>query len=69
MINVLKLKGKVVEKYGSQAKFAEHLNISEASWIKRLQGTRDFKLKDIEQVIALLGLTDDEVWAIFFNKE
>lgn len=67
MINVPKLKGKIIEKYGSQNNFTKKLDISEQSWIKRLKGARDFKYHDIEQIISLLELTDEEVRDIFFN--
>ena len=69
MINVPKLKGKIIEKYGSQGKFAKELDISEQSWIKRLKGVRDFKYHDIEQIISLLELTDEEVSDIFFSTK
>jgi hypothetical protein len=67
LINIPKLKGKIIEKYGSQGKFVKELDISQQSWIERLKGTRDFKYHDIEQIISLLGLTDAEVRDIFFN--
>lgn len=69
MINIPKLKGKIVEKYGSQGKFVKELDISQQSWIERLKGARDFKYHDIEQIVSLLELTNEEMCDIFFNNK
>jgi hypothetical protein len=69
LINIPKLKGKIVEKYGSQSNFTKQLDISEQSWIKRLRGSVDFKYHDLEQIISLLELTNEEMCDIFFNTK
>lgn len=69
MVNIQKLKGKIVEKYNTQSNFAKALGISSPSWTKRIRGIADFKCSEISKMIKLLDLTEEEVFLIFFSEK
>lgn len=62
-----KLKGKIVEVYGSQYKFAEALHISENSLSRKLNGKTQFKQNDITKWCALLKIPVKEAGIYFFT--
>lgn len=62
-----KLRGKIVEKYGSQYKFAKALKISENSLSKKLTGKTQFRQDDIQKWCYLLGISIDEAGLYFFK--
>lgn len=62
-----KLRGKIVEVYGSQYKFAEALKISENSLSKKLNGKTQFRQDDIQTWCNLLGISVDEAGLYFFK--
>ncbi len=49
-----KLKGRIVERYGTQANFARKIGISKNSISKKLTGKTEFSQSDIEQWAELL---------------
>ncbi len=51
-----KLRGKIVEVYGSQEKFAEALGIERTSLSNKMAGNVEFKQKQILKSIELLGI-------------
>lgn len=69
MVNIQKLKGKIVEKYNTQSNFAKALGTSNQSWTKRTKGLVDFKCSEIEKIIKLLDLTEEETFLIFFSEK
>lgn len=62
-----KLRGKIVEVYGSHYKFAEALKISENSLSKKLTGKTQFRQDDIQKWCRLLGISVDEAGLYFFK--
>ena len=69
MVNIQKLKGKVVEKYNTQSNFTKALGISNPAWTKRTKGIAEFKCSEIEKIIKLLDLTEEETFLIFFSEK
>ena len=67
MYDYSKLKGKIVEVYGTQEAFAEALGINKGSLSNKLSGNADFKQKQIKQSIELLGI-DNRVPYFFTDK-
>ena len=59
MYNYNFLKGKIVEKCGTQTKFAELLGISVQALTKKLQNNGLFSQNQIDQSIELLDLTSE----------
>ena len=62
-----KLRGKIIEKYGSQEKNAEVLGISTNSLSKKMTGKTGFSQKDIVEWTRLLDIDKSEYGQYFFN--
>lgn len=61
-----KLKGRIVEKYGSQCEFAKALNISESLVSLRMQNKVGFSKDDMVKWAKLLDIDTSEIWDYFF---
>lgn len=61
-----KLRGKIVEKFGSQKEFAKALNTSEVSVSNKMNGKTAFTYRDIEKWRDLLDIESVDVGVYFF---
>lgn len=61
-----KLRGKIVEKYGTQERFAEIIDISPTSLSKKMKGKTMFSQKDIDLWCKLLDISVDQIGDYFF---
>jgi transcriptional regulator with XRE-family HTH domain len=61
-----KLRGRIIEKYGSQEKYAEILGISTTSLSKKMTGKTGFSQKDIVLWAHLLEIDKTEYSEYFF---
>lgn len=61
-----KLRGRIVERYGSQEKYAEALGISTNSLSKKMTGKTGFSQKDIVLWSELLEISKSEYGEYFF---
>lgn len=66
MYEYKKLKGRIVEKYGTQKEFARHINRSTVSVSQKLNGLKGFSQKDIEKWAEALDIPNKEYAAYFF---
>ena len=66
MVNVLKLKGKMVEKGINAEELAKRTGMDRATFYRRLSKSDDFTIKEVDAIVRELGLTMDETNAIFF---
>lgn len=62
-----KLRGRIIEKYGSQEKYADVLGISANSLSKKMTGKTGFSQKDITIWADLLNIDKAEYGEYFFN--
>lgn len=62
-----KLRGKIVEKFGSQSSFAKAMEISERTLSLKMSGKRMWKQLEICLAINLLELSDDDIREYFFT--
>lgn len=62
-----KLRGRIVEKFGSQMSFAKAMDISERTLSLKMSGKRTWKQPEICLAIKLLGLSNDDIQDYFFN--
>lgn len=62
-----KLRGRIVEMFGSHSKFAKALKISENSLSKKLNGKTQFKQGDIQTWCNLLEIPITEAGLYFFK--
>lgn len=61
-----KLKGKIIEKFGTVSEFADAMGISKASASMKLSGKVGFSRDDIEKTMKLLDISLDEISDYFF---
>ena len=64
-----KLKGKIIEKCGSQTKFKELMGISHTSINKKLNNKVQFTQEDIEKAIEILELDKKDIPLYFFTTK
>ena len=62
-----RLKGKIIEKYGSNAKFAEDMDWSERTLSLRLNNKVAWKQPEIVKAIGLLSLDENDITGYFFK--
>lgn len=64
-----KLRGKIKEVFGTQAAFAQAMNMNTVSLSQRLSGKLDWKTPEIALACELLGIPLEENAAYFFMKK
>lgn len=64
-----KLRGRIVEKYGSQIEFAKAMDWSERTLSKKINGKIPWKQTDICNAIRLLGLSENDIQEYFFTMK
>jgi transcriptional regulator with XRE-family HTH domain len=63
-----KLRGRIVEKYGTLSNFAKALDLSTTQLSKTINGGTDFSVSRIEKWAKLLDIPPDEYYLYFFVK-
>lgn len=69
IFNYNRLRGKIIEKYGSQSEFAKMMNWSEKTLSAKMNNKISWKQTDICKVIELLGLSKYDIQEYFFTLE
>ena len=64
-----KLRGRIVEMYGSQREFSKAVNLSEQSITAKLNSRSDFSQDDIIQWSNVLQIGLVDIGPYFFNQE
>lgn len=64
-----RLRGRIIEKYGTQEKFAEKLGLSSNSMSKKMNGKTGFSQKDIVEWSKLLDIKKQSTVNIFLLKK
>jgi hypothetical protein len=62
-----KLRGRIVEKFGSQEKFAIYIGISSTSLSKKMTGATCISQKDIDKWSELLDIDKKDYGIYFFS--
>lgn len=63
-----KLRGKIVEIFGSQKEFSKRIGLSEQSITAKLNGRSEFSQNDIINWSDALRIALDEIGTYFFNR-
>lgn len=66
--NYNKLKGRIIEKCGSQKDFAKAEGMTETTLSAKLQSKRFFTQSEIEKAINILDIATSEIGDYFFCK-
>ncbi len=69
MFDYSKLKGRIKEVLGSNNKYAELLNLSEASISAKLNSKVPFSILEIDKSLEILNIPRDEIPHYFFVKK
>ena len=69
MYDTSKLKGKIIEVFGTQGAFANKVNRSPAFISGVLNGKNYLEQRDIDTWAELLGITGEELTMYFFTKK
>lgn len=64
-----KLKGRVIEKYGSYSRFLKDLNMSMQLFNKRVNNITQFNSSEIKKISQLLEINDNEITTYFFTEK
>ena len=65
--NYAKLRGRIVEKYGTQGKFAEALGVNQMTVSRKLNCENSFTRNDILIWAKLLSIDRDDIVNYFFE--
>lgn len=69
MVNVNKLRGKIVENGMSIESFASHIGVDKATVYRKFNGNgASFSIKEADNIIEVLSLNSAEAQAIFFSQ-
>lgn len=68
MVNILKLKGKIVEKGFNVERLAESTEVSKHVLYQRLKKSEDFTVKEVVAIANVLDLSSEELNDIFFSN-
>lgn len=64
-----KLRGRIVEKYGTLTEFSKHIKISRVALNSKLHDRTKINRNDILEWSQLLDITPDEYGAYFFTEK
>lgn len=67
--NYSKLKGRIIEKYGTQRNFAREMDLSEKTLSSKLKNVTSWKNDDISRACDLLEIPIEEIPVYFFEVE
>ena len=67
--NYDKLKGRIIEKFGTQYRFAKAMGWSERTLCLKLNSERPWKQTDICKAVELLKLTQEYIPKYFFKEK
>ncbi len=67
--NHSKLRGRIVEKFGTQTAFSKEFNVSERTLSLKLNGKIFFTQEEIVHAAELLEIPPSEIQVYFFTQE
>lgn len=67
--NYNKLRGRIIEKYGTLAAFAEVLGVYKQDLSRKMKGHTRFTQDDVVRWRKLLDIPQEDIGVFFFNEE
>ena len=67
MVDVSKLKGKIVERNTTQEELANKIGIDKSTFYRKMKQNGNFSIKEVNMIVSALNLSIDEAMAIFFS--
>jgi len=67
--NYSKLKGRIIEKYGSQSGFASVLGVTQSTLSQKLNGHYNFSQDEINVISKHLEIEKEEIGTYFFTNK
>lgn len=67
--NYDKLRGRIIEIFGTQYRFAKEMGWSERTLSLKMNGSRPWKQPDICKAIKLLKLKEEDISSYFFTPK
>ena len=67
VVHYRKLRGRIVERYGTLSQYAEAIGLSLTSLSAKLNRKTDFTGKEIRTWCSLLGIATEDIGAYFFD--
>lgn len=64
-----KLRGRIIEKYGSQTAFVKAFGVSENTFSQKMNNKVRFSGDDILRIIELLDIPKNEIGEYFFTEK
>lgn len=68
MVNINKLRGKIVECGMTSSNVSEAMGINKSTFYRKISGDYPFTIRDADRLVDILHLTADEARAIFFSQ-
>lgn len=68
MLDVLKLKGKIIEKGKNIESVSADLGINPATFYRKMKNN-SFEIREVDKLAKILSLSCDEATAIFFSND
>ena len=69
MYDYNKLRGRIVEKYGSAQKFSEAIGLSNVTISRKLMGLSEFSQSDIEKWSQFLEINSKDYASFYFTRK
>lgn len=64
-----KLRGRIIEKYGTQTAFAQAFGVSENTFSCKMNNKVRFNSKDIIKITKMLDISENEINEYFFSQK
>lgn len=68
-MNNIELKVKLMRSNMSVEDLAQHMGINKVTLYRKIKGESQFDLNEIKEVAAILNLTQNEIFSIFFTNQ
>ena len=68
MVNVSKLKGKIIERNTTPEALAKDIGIDKSTFYSQMKQNGSFSIQEVNLIVSSLNLSKDEALSIFFSE-